>query len=141
MAELLPHVDVFLPNEQEAAKISGSAAIPDALNALSRLSGTVVIKCGAKGVLTRSEGLQIEAPAFSVQPVDTTGAGDSFNAGFVFQFTQQAPLADCVAWGNACGAISTRALGGTEGFPTRSEVEQFFQERAGELERIRRAFA
>jgi len=141
MRELLPYVDVFLPNEQEAARISGETDITAALNSLSRLSRTVVIKRGANGVLTKSGERTVEAPGFSVQPVDTTGAGDSFNAGFVFQFIQGAPLVNCVAWGNACGALSTRALGGTEGFPTRGEVEQFFSEHAEELENIRRAFA
>jgi sugar/nucleoside kinase (ribokinase family) len=142
MRELLPYVDIFLPNEQEAARISGETDITAALNNLSRLSRTVVIKRGAKGVLTKCGERTVEAPGFSVRPVDTTGAGDSFNAGFVFQFIQRAPLVNCVAWGNACGALSTRALGGTEGFPTRSEeVEQFFSEHAEELENIRRAFA
>ena len=141
MRELLPYVDIFLPNEQEAARISGETDTTAALNNLSRLSRTVVIKRGANGVLTKCGERTREAPGFSVQPVDTTGAGDSFNAGFVFQFIQGAPLVNCVAWGNACGALSTRALGGTEGFPTRSEVEQFFSEHAEELENIRRAFA
>jgi sugar/nucleoside kinase (ribokinase family) len=141
MRELLPYVDIFLPNEQEAARISGETDITAALNNLSRLSRTVVIKRGANGVLTKCGERTMEAPGFSVQPVDTTGAGDSFNAGFVFQFIQGAPLVNCIAWGNACGALSTRALGGTEGFPTRSEVEQFFSEHAEELENVRRAFA
>jgi len=141
MRELLPYVDIFLPNEQEAARISGETDITAALNNLSRLSRTVVIKRGANGVLTKCGERTMEAPVFSVQPVDTTGAGDSFNAGFVFQFIQGAPLVNCIAWGNACGALSTRALGGTEGFPTRSEVEQFFSEHAEELENVRRAFA
>ncbi|HYA25666.1 MAG TPA: carbohydrate kinase family protein [Terriglobales bacterium] len=141
MREVLPYVDIFLPNEQEAARISGETDPADALNSLCRLSRTVVIKRGAKGVLTKCGERKVEVPGFSVRPVDTTGAGDSFNAGFVFQFIQGAPLAECVAWGNACGALSTRALGGTEGFPTRTEVEQFFSERGEELEKIRRAFA
>jgi sugar/nucleoside kinase (ribokinase family) len=141
MREVLRYVDVFLPNEQEAAKVSGETDIEGALHSLTRLSKTVVIKRGAKGVLTKWAARSVEAPAFSVHPVDTTGAGDSFNAGFINQFTQGAPTVDCVAWGNACGALSRRALGGTEGFPTRSEVEQFFSEHAEELENIRRAFA
>jgi sugar/nucleoside kinase (ribokinase family) len=138
---VLPYVDIFLPNEQEAAKISGEADMLGALSSLSRLSKTVVVKRGASGVLTKCGERAVAAPGFSVQPVDTTGAGDSFNAGFVFQFIQGAPLVDCVAWGNACGALSTRSLGGTAGFPARSEVEQFLSEHAEELEKISGAFA
>jgi len=141
MREVLPYVDIFLPNEQEAVRISRETNIEGALNNLNKLSRTVVIKRGAKGVLTKCGDRIVKAPGFSVEPLDTTGAGDSFNAGFVFQFIQRAPLVNCVAWGNACGALSTRALGGTEGFPTRSEVEQFFSEHTEELEWIRRAFA
>ena len=139
--ELLPYVDIFLPNELEATRISGETDVTAALNHLSGLSKTVVVKCGAKGALTKCGERAVAASGFSVQPVDTTGAGDSFNAGFVSQFIRGAPLPDCAAWGNACGALSTRALGGLEGFPTRNEVEQFFSARAEELENLRRAFA
>lgn len=141
MREVLPYVDIFLPNELEAAKLSDETDVLGALNSLSRLSKTVVVKRGARGVLTKSGEHTVAATGFSVQPVDTTGAGDSFNAGFVFQFIQGRPLVDCVIWGNACGALSTRSLGGTEGFPVRNEVEQFLSEHAEELGKIRGAFA
>ncbi|MHB1938401.1 MAG: carbohydrate kinase family protein, partial [Acidobacteriaceae bacterium] len=141
MLKLLPFVDIFLPNELETTKISGETDIARAVDILSKLSRIVVVKRGAAGVSMKYREQVVNAPAFSVQPVDTTGAGDSFNAGFIFRFLQGAPLADCTAWGNACGALSTRSLGGTEGFPTASEVEKFFLERTEELENIHDAFA
>ena len=65
----------------------------------------------------------LEVPAYRVAPVDTTGAGDSFNAGFLHRWLQEAPLADCLRLGAACGALSTRSLGGTAAQPTLAEAE------------------
>jgi len=55
----------------------------------------------------------IEAPAFAVDAVDSTGAGDSFDAGFLHAWLRGLPLPDALRWGNACGALSTRGVGGT----------------------------
>lgn len=132
MHQLLHDVDLFLPNEVEATNIARIAELEAAGKCLAGFGHTAVIKVGAKGVCVFCGDKQIHAPAFAIQPVDTTGAGDSFNAGFVFQHLRGAPLAKCIAWGNACGALSTRALGGTEAFPIASEVEQFLAERAQE---------
>ena len=127
--ELLPYVDFFFPNEHESLSITGAADLASAAASLRGLAATTVIKRGAQGVLAVSGSTTLSAPAFPITPVDTTGAGDSFNAGFVFQFLQGAPLDQCIRWGNACGALSTQALGGTEGFPDRSEVERFLHSR------------
>ncbi len=123
--ELLPYVDFFLPNEHESLSITGADDLEAAAACLRGLAATTVIKRGAEGVLVVSGSATIAAPAFRITPVDTTGAGDSFNAGFLFQVLQGAPLDQCIRWGNACGALSTQALGGTEGFPNLSEVQQF----------------
>jgi sugar/nucleoside kinase (ribokinase family) len=140
ISQVLKNVDLFFPNEMEAAALGGSADMETALAELGRLAKRVVIKRGAEGLMTAEAGRTIVAPGFRVDPVDTTGAGDSFNAGFVHGFLQGAPLAECAVWGHACGALSTRALGGTEGFPTREEVERFLGERSAEVEAIRAAF-
>lgn len=139
--EVLPHVDLFLPNEQEAMCIAGRTDPDSALARLRTLAKNVVIKCGANGLLTAVGDRTVAAPGFAIHPVDTTGAGDSFNAGFVFQYLRGAPLAECAIWGHACGALSTRTLGGTDAFPDPGEVEQFLRERAAEVESIRSAFA
>ena len=65
----------------------------------------------------------VHVPAYPVQAVDTTGAGDSFNAGFLHRWLQGASLEDCLRLGAACGALSTRALGGTAAQPTLAEAE------------------
>jgi sugar/nucleoside kinase (ribokinase family) len=139
--DVLPNVDLFLPNEHEATKVGGGADLDAVLARLRALAKIVIVKRGSKGVLAATKGRTISAPGFPVTPVDTTGAGDSFNAGFVFQYLQGASLARCAMWGNACGAMSTLALGGTAGFPTPAQVEQFLTERAAEVDQIRAAFA
>ena len=65
----------------------------------------------------------VRVPAYRVETVDTTGAGDSFNAGFLHGWLQGAPVVDCLRLGAACGALSTRALGGTAAQPTLAEAE------------------
>jgi sugar/nucleoside kinase (ribokinase family) len=126
--ELLPHVDFFLPNETEAARISRASDLSTVTSFFGRFGGTTVIKQGASGACVVRGQEILSAPAFHIDPVDTTGAGDSFNAGFVFQVLRRAALGHCMTWGNACGALSTRALGGIDGFPTMEEVEAFLMQ-------------
>jgi len=133
--ELLPHVDVFLPNEHEAMCIADVADVISAAERLRTMAGTVVIKRGDKGVLAATADGTFSVPAFAIRPMDTTGAGDSFNAGFVFQYLRGSSLDQCLIWGNACGALSTRGVGGVLAFPTPGEVEKFLLDRAGELDR------
>ena len=61
-------------------------------------------------------------PAIAGDVVDTTGAGDSFDAGFLSAFVRGAPLAEALALANACGALSARTSGGTDGQPTMDEA-------------------
>ena len=72
----------------------------------------------------------VQVPAYRALTVDTTGAGDSFNAGFLHRWLDEAPLLECLRLGAACGALSTRALGGTAGQPTLAEAEALVRSRA-----------
>jgi sugar/nucleoside kinase (ribokinase family) len=140
MLEVLPNVDLFFPNDQEAMGISGARNLEAAIDMLRTRGRTIVVKRGAAGVLLAEGERTVAAPGFPMRALDTTGAGDSFNAGFVYQFLQGAGLDQCVTWGNACGALSTQALGGTAGFPYPEEVETFLKARAAEAQAIREAF-
>jgi sugar/nucleoside kinase (ribokinase family) len=66
--------------------------------------------------------------AFPVEPVDTTGAGDSFDAGFLHAWLAGRPLAECLRWGSACGSLSARGSGGTGHQADRAEVERLLSE-------------
>ena len=123
----LKSVDIFLPNEREACKLTGTNNVQDALEELSRLVPIVVIKCGPKGVLAKRGKNQFHAPSLPVQPVDTVGAGDSFNAGFLHKFMLRCNLEECLEYGNAVAALSTTRAGGTEALRDRSHRESFLQ--------------
>jgi sugar/nucleoside kinase (ribokinase family) len=115
-------VDVFLPNDVELLAMTGRRSAAEALRALDGRRARTVVKLGVSGAMTLEDGCLVHAPAFSVTPVDMTGAGDSFNAGFLHAFLRSQPLVDCLIAGNACGALSTRALGGTAAQPTLEEM-------------------
>jgi sugar/nucleoside kinase (ribokinase family) len=126
---VLKSIDIFLPNEQEACKLVGASNVETALESLSRLVSLVVIKCGAKGVVAKRGSDRFSVPALTVQPVDTVGAGDSFNAGFLHKFIRGSGLQDCLEYGVACAALSTTRAGGTEAFRDRQHRESFLQHR------------
>jgi sugar/nucleoside kinase (ribokinase family) len=110
LRELAPSLDLVLLNEQEDAAL-GQLGPP-----------LVVVKRGAAGAAARTPGAEIEVPGVPVHVVDTTGAGDSFDAGFLAAWMAGRPLEQALALGNACGALSTRALGGTAAQPTMDEA-------------------
>ena len=120
-------VDVFLPNEVELEAITRGASAEAALRALHNATTRTVVKLGAAGAMTLEDGRTLHVPGFAVRPVDTTGAGDSFNAGFLHAFVRGRPMPECLLFGNACGALSTRALGGIAAQPAADEVNAFIQ--------------
>ena len=128
---VLKSVDIFLPNEREACKLTGAKDVQDALEALSQLVPIVVIKCGPKGVIAKRGKNQFHAPSLLVQPMDTVGAGDSFNAGFLHKFLLRCNLEECLEYGNAIAALSTTRAGGTEALRDRQHRESFLQTSIG----------
>jgi sugar/nucleoside kinase (ribokinase family) len=119
---LLPSVDVLLPNEIEAARLAHTSDLEAAIATLRSRGPLVVVKAGARGAIAAGPGERVEVAAVPVATVDTTGAGDSFDAGFVAAMLGGEPLERCLAVANACGALSTRAAGGVDGQPTMQEA-------------------
>lgn len=114
--EVLPYVDILLPNEREAKKIAKEETLDAALAWLSERIPLVVVKMGADGAMAVTRKRRFTAPAVPVEVVDPVGAGDSFNAGFLHQYLHGSDLPSCLAYGNLIGAFSTTAPGGTEAF-------------------------
>jgi len=114
--DAIQFVDVLLPNEQEACRLAGGEDSIAAAETLSQKVPLLVIKRGAKGVLARKGKESFEAAAPKIDAVDTIGAGDSFDAGFLHQFIRGAKIEDCLRYGNLAGALSTTRQGGTEAF-------------------------
>ena len=123
--KLLAQADVFLPNQNEALAISGTNTVDEALKVLSRKCQAVAIKCGEAGALARQGDEVARAAALPVQVVDTVGAGDSFNAGFLYGFLNNWSLERTLALAVACGSLSTRLAGGTHAQPTLDEAMQY----------------
>jgi sugar/nucleoside kinase (ribokinase family) len=125
LVDLLADVDVFLPNALEACAISGKPSPGEALHAFANGRTCTVIKCGGEGCITLDQdGRGLALPAFAVDALDSTGAGDSFDAGFLHAWRRGLPMRDCLRWGTACGALSTRGIGGTAAQADAADVQR-----------------
>lgn len=126
---LLSLVDVLVPNESEAALLTGlpvgdQAEAEAAARALWESgAGTVILTLGERGALLAQSGDIVLFPAFDVTPVDTTAAGDAFVGGFAVALAEGRLLAEAVRWGNAAGALATTKLGAQPSLPTRQALE------------------
>jgi sugar/nucleoside kinase (ribokinase family) len=111
LPELLPSLDLLFVNEHESAALDTSAC------------PLVVVKRGPDGATARTPEGEVRHAGVAVDSVDATGAGDSFDAGFLAAWLGGAGVEEALALACACGALSTRAPGGTDAQPTRAEAE------------------
>lgn len=116
LSELLPLVDILLPNDDEICRMTGRNSVEAALDVLASTVPVIAVKCGSRGAIVQRDGSRTLVPSVSVEPVDTIGAGDSFNAGFLYARLNGAPPEQAAAAGNITGALSTQRTGGTEAF-------------------------
>lgn len=126
--EFISLVDIFFINEVEAVNYTHSSDLNTAINKLSKFCRVVALKLGSNGSAAKSGSETAFEPAYEVEVVDTTGAGDSFNAGFIYGYLNGFKLDKCLRYGNACGALSTTKSGGNTGFPDILELERFMAE-------------
>lgn len=123
LAALLPYVDYILPNEAEIALLTGDRD-PER-NAQRLIDGgaaCAVIKCGSEGCLIKTKEETVRIPAYPVEScVDTTGAGDSFAAGFLWALSEGMPLADCGCFACAVASCNVEQVGSTDGIAS-SEI-------------------
>ena len=126
LANSLRCVDIFAPNASEALQLTGAATVESALAQLSTLTPLVIVKCGADGVIAQTGADVARAPGISVDVFDTTGAGDCFNAGFLYGHLRGMPLETSLRCGNICGGLSTTARGGAAA-PSAAQVEEWLQ--------------
>jgi sugar/nucleoside kinase (ribokinase family) len=115
-ADIFKDLDVLLPNEHEACRLAKNENSEAALAQLAERVPLVVMKRGEKGAVARRGGTKVASEPFPTQAVDSIGAGDSFDAGFLHQFIRGASLETCLRFGNLTGALSTTRQGGTEAF-------------------------
>jgi len=114
--ELLGLVDIFLPNDDEACRITGKSDPEAALDVLAARIPLVAVKCGKQGALVQQGSKRWLVAAQPITPVDTIGAGDTFNAGFLTAWLRGDSPELCAGLGNRAASLSTLAAGGTESF-------------------------
>ncbi len=130
LERLYPWLNFLLVNEAEAEALSGHREPGKAARALARRVPVVVVKTGPRGALAAMLDGICEVPSFSVRVVDTTGAGDAFDAGFVDAWLDgERKPSDVLRFACACGALSTTKPGGYEGQPARADVLRLLRSR------------
>jgi sugar/nucleoside kinase (ribokinase family) len=115
--DVLAQTDLLLPNEAEALRIAGTTTLPEAIASLTKAGGAIAVKLGARGALYANGPQQYLATAPQIAAVDTTGAGDCFNAGLLAGLLNGFEPPDALALGCAAGAASTQGIGGTGSSP------------------------
>ena len=122
--ELLAKVTYLTPNEHEAAILFAGQGKADILG---RNQGKVIMTLGSKGVAYAEKGQVYNVPGFKVQPVDTTGAGDTFNGAFAVARANGKSMYESISFANAAAALSVQKLGAQGGMPYLNEVEEMLK--------------
>ena len=130
MEELLPYIDIFLPNISEFKFLTGSSSVEEGLRKLQHLGHLIIIKNGSDGAMGWNGKDIFFQPAFrNDRVVDCVGAGDSFDAGFIKAFINKDPFKKCLETGAVTGAINTTRAGGTGAFENRDSIREIARER------------
>ncbi len=124
----MPNVDVLLPNETEALKISNNNDLETAIEQLVNFGPLVAVKLGKEGAIAKvGNGPVVRQKSIAVDVIDTVGAGDSFDAGFIYGYLSQWDLKKMLKMAVACGSLSTRKAGGTDAQAEINEALQFIK--------------
>jgi sugar/nucleoside kinase (ribokinase family) len=127
LLKIITNLDVFLPSQMELYQIAQIQNLDIAAHLIQSMmpNGTLVVKQGAQGAKGFTSQNEIHVPAINVSPIDTTGAGDAFDAGFLYASNNNQSLETCLKYGAICGGLTTREPGGTQGFPSIQEVKKW----------------
>ncbi len=125
LKELLGAIDIFAPNQSEAAQLTGFTDPQQAAAKLAEYCPVVIIKAGAAGAFARAGSQTWQSPALNVTAIDTTGAGDSFNSGFLAAALRGESMETCLRYGNICGGLSVTKRGGASAAPTLQELQAY----------------
>ena len=110
--ELLSNIDIIFPNLNEALLLAGYSDLESAVKALAAKVPVVAVKLGVEGALAESGGIRVKLPAPAVEVIDTIGAGDNFDAGFLYAHLCGLSLEQCLRCGICCGSASAAKPGG-----------------------------
>jgi len=130
--EILPYIDVFLPNENELMYIARCDNIDSALRYLGEMIPTIVIKLGENGAYAWKNGKIYKCEALSVDVADTVGAGDSFDGGFIYGMLSGMSLTECIKSGIICGSMNVKKPGGISGQPDLNTLKHILSQWSSE---------
>ncbi len=131
LADSLPYVDYITPNETEARYYTGEKDPEKMADVfLSKGVRNVIIKLGGKGCFFKNSVESMYLPAFSIDAVDATGAGDNFLAGFASEIIRGSSVKDALTFACACGAICSTAVGSGTALRDRQQVLEFIAQQA-----------
>ena len=126
IVEVLPRLDYFLPNLEEAAMLTGLQKPDEIADCLLGYGvKNVVIKLGKEGCLIKNRKERHLIPAYPAKAIDTTGAGDNFTAGFISSVLDGMDLRACGTFANAVAGVSTESVGATEGVKNKAQIEAY----------------
>ncbi|MBQ6474475.1 MAG: hypothetical protein IJJ33_21015 [Victivallales bacterium] len=127
--ELLPYVTILIASELFARQYSGQDDLRKAIFKLADVGAEVTgVTMGKEGSMVLDGGKILHCPAFKINAVDTTGAGDVYHTGFAVRYLETHDLMECMRFGSAVSAIKCLQLGGRAGIPNRSQVDEFLKQ-------------
>lgn len=130
LRDVLAHTSVFFPNEVEFEQLAGTTDVAQGIATLLDLGvAAVVLKRGDAGAVHGDRDGIVSNSGYAATAIDTTGAGDAFNAGYLAAWLDGKSIADRIAFGNACGALTVTAIGGTGGVIDADQVRSFLAAR------------
>jgi sulfofructose kinase len=124
---LYPKVDYLITSEKFSRELTDETDPRQALAALDGVAPFIAITCGAEGVYWQDESGQHHMPAFAIDPIDTTGAGDAFHGAFALGLAQSLPLRENLRRASACGALTCLKQGARSALPKREQVERLLR--------------
>jgi sugar/nucleoside kinase (ribokinase family) len=124
VVKAIRQVKIFLPNKKEILRLTGRQDVESAIKAVAEFCPLVVVKAGCEGSYAYDGKTMFRQPAIPVKVVDTTGAGDSFDAGFIRAYLDQKTIDDCLLWGNIAAGLSTQWYGCTGIKVTRETIDE-----------------
>ena len=134
LKDVLQYVDVFLPNEREACKAAGTEDLQTAIRKLSELVPLLVVKMGRQGAIAQRGSERFTSPAKLVDAVDPVGAGDSFDAGFLYAYDRGSSPGESARFASAVAALVVSAPRGILDAPDADAVRAFLASRDGRQE-------
>ena len=123
--KIMPYVDVFFPNENEAMALTNENSAEKAIEKLKKIIPVLAVKRGKDGAVVYANGKIYYSPSIDVEKTDAVGAGDSFDGGFIYGYLTGESIEKCAQLGCICGSLNTRMEGGTKGQPALNEVMQY----------------